>query len=173
MKQGKPYRDAPSTSVTCRRKISRLSMLLAFFAFWSCFAAGCSRNPEEVKREIVAREKASFEAWKMKDKKFYDDYWRDNMTEFLPDDANLVRKSEMMPRFEEITKNWKLDSLEILDPEVEVYGDVAVLTYREVVSGSSKGQPSHYIGKVTMIYLNERGRWRGVHYHESKNTELH
>jgi ketosteroid isomerase-like protein len=137
-----------------------------------CLVIGiaCSRQPnlEQVTKDIVARENASFEAWKHKDKAFYDDYWASDMTEFLPDDAHLARKSEMMPRFDEMTEKWKLDYVHILDPVVRLYGDVAILTYNEDVSGTYEGKPSQYKGKVTMIYVKQGGHWRGVHYHESK-----
>jgi hypothetical protein len=60
-----------------------------------------------------------------------------------------------------------LGPVKILDPEVQVYGDVAILTYREAVTGVAKGQPVHYTGKATMVYVKRQGEWRGVHYHES------
>ena len=82
--------------------------------------------------------------------------------------ATLSRKSEMMPKFDEMAEKWKLGPLEIIDPEVQLYGDVAVLTYREKVSGNYEEHPSNYTGKVTMICVRQKGSWRGVHYHESK-----
>lgn len=132
-------------------------------------ATGClgSRGADRIKHEIIAREEASFEAWKRKDRAFYNQYWADDMTEFLPWSPELARKAEMMPRFEEMTEKWKLASLRMIDPQVRIYGDVAVLTYKEYVTGSYEGRESRYEGKVTMIYVQERGTWRGVHYHES------
>ena len=61
-----------------------------------------------------------------------------------------------------------IQSNPIQSPEVRVYGDVAILTYRENVTGSYEGKPSKYTGKVTMVYVKQKGTWRGVHYHESK-----
>jgi ketosteroid isomerase-like protein len=55
------------------------------------------------------------------------------------------------------------------NPRVQVYGDTAVLTYNEMISGTYDGQPSTYTGKVTMVYVRQGGVWRGVHYHESAN----
>ena len=59
-------------------------------------------------------------------------------------------------------------SVQMTEPEVQIYGNGAILTYKETVSGD-EGQPSNYTGKVTMIYVNEGGRWSGVYYYESKN----
>jgi ketosteroid isomerase-like protein len=135
-------------------------------------SAGCQKSVDEktktVADEIIAREKASFDAWKRKDKAFYDDYWAANMTEFLPDEATLARKAELMPRFDEMAAKWKLDAVEMLNPDVQVLGNVAILTYNENVSGTYDGRPMQYAGKVTMIYVKQKGVWRGVHYHESK-----
>ena len=55
------------------------------------------------------------------------------------------------------------------NPRVQTYGDVAVLTYNEMISGAYDGQPSTYTGKATMVYVRQGGTWRGVHYHESAN----
>ena len=46
------------------------------------------------------------------------------------------------------------------EPEVQIYGNTAILTHKETASGSDEGQPSNYTGKLTMIYWNEGGRWR-------------
>lgn len=132
--------------------------------------AGCrsARNRTIDTERIIAREKAAFDAWRRKDKAFYDEYWADDMTEFLPDRATLLRKAEQMRDFDEMTDKWILGPLDIIDPEVRFFGDVALLTYREQVSGRAEGQPTNYAGKVTMIYVLQHGTWRGVHYHESK-----
>jgi ketosteroid isomerase-like protein len=123
----------------------------------------------EVKREIIAREKASFVAWQNKDKAFYADYWVEDMTEFIPYQPSLAHKAEIMLKFDDLVKAWRLDSFEMVNPEVHQFGDVAVLTYEENVSGAYEGKPVRYRGQATMVYVRQDGRWRGVHYHESKD----
>ena len=124
-------------------------------------------GPEETKRQIIALEKQSFDAWRQKDKAFYAKYWSSEMTEFTPWRRDLGRRGEMMPSFEEDVEAWKLDELRMIDPEVQVYGDIAILIYKERVSGAYLGRRTEYDGKVTMVYLKQNGRWRGLHYHES------
>jgi len=119
--------------------------------------------------EVIAREKAAFDAWRRQDKAFYDDYWASDMTEFMPGSPRLTTKQEMMPGFAEMSRRWQLGPLKMIDPKVRFYGGVALLTYTEDVTGSYDGQPSHYSGKVTMVYVKQNGKWRGVHYHESKD----
>lgn len=127
-----------------------------------------TQAPECIKQEIIAREKASFVAWQNRDKAFYADYWGQDMTEFIPYQQNLAHKDEMMAKFDVSVRDWRLDSLEMISPEVRLYGKVAVLTYEENVSGAYKGKLVRYHGQATMIYVKQGGRWRGVHYHESK-----
>jgi ketosteroid isomerase-like protein len=59
------------------------------------------------------------------------------------------------------------------NPRVQVYGDVAILTYNEAVSGTADGTPFQYTGKVTSVYVKQGGTWRGVHSHESVNPGAH
>jgi len=155
-------------------KIARLGSLVLVAAVGLVtllpnWAGDSVRGQEETKRQIIALEKRSFDAWKQKDKTFYAEYWSSEMTEFTPWSPALGRKAEMMPRFEEDAEAWKLDELRMIDPEVHIYGDIAILIYKEGVSGAYQGRRTEYDGKVTMVYLKQNGRWRGLHYHESLN----
>jgi len=126
---------------------------------------------QDVVNQVIAREKAAFEAWQRKDKAFYADYWGDDFTEFLPHSPYLATdpKANLLPRFEQLTERWKIVDFQMYNPRVQVYGDVAVLTYTEAVEGRYHGQPVSYTGKATMVYVKQGGAWRGVHYHESAN----
>ena len=123
-----------------------------------------------IEAQIIAREKASFEAWKRKDKAFYADYWADDFTEFLPGNPYLDTRANILPKFEQLAEHWKIQDYQMYNPHVQVYGDVAVLTYNESIAGAYDGQPSTYTGKVTMVYVRQGNTWRGVHYHESTNA---
>ena len=142
---------------------------LCLYTILGCEHLYAAQASEAVKHEIIAREKASFVAWQNKDKAFYADYWASDMTEFIPYQPSLAHKAEIMSKFDELVKAWRLDSFEMVNPEVHQYGDVAVLTYEENVSGAYEGKPVRYRGHATMVYVRQNGRWRGVHYHESKD----
>ena len=124
---------------------------------------------QAIANEIIAREKASFEAWRRKDKAFYADYWADDFTEFLPSSPYRDTKSNLMPKFDELVEHWKIVDYQMYNSHVQVYGNTAVLTYNESITGTYDGAPSTYTGKVTMVYLKQGNTWRGVHYHESTN----
>jgi len=154
---------------------------LVFLAVMVAAAGGASFPPashtavgtpsQDVANQIIAREKAAFEAWQRKDKAFYADYWADDFTEFLPHSPYLATdpKANLLPRFEQLAERWKIVDFQMYNPRVQVYGDVAVLTYTESVEGRSDGQPISYTGKATMVYFKQGATWRGVHYHESAN----
>jgi ketosteroid isomerase-like protein len=55
------------------------------------------------------------------------------------------------------------------NPRVQVYGDVAILTYNNAASVSMAGQPLNYTSKVTTIYVKQGNTWRVVHSHETIN----
>jgi len=131
-------------------------------------------SQQAVTQEIIALEKASFAAWQRKDKKFYADYWADDFTEFLPQSPTLTAnpKQTLLPNLEQSFNDWTLTDLQMTDPRVQLYGNVAVLTYEESVQGSYKGEATKYTGKVTMVYVKRDGKWKGVHYHESQNPSI-
>jgi ketosteroid isomerase-like protein len=133
--------------------------------------SGDSARTQAIASEIIAREKASFAAWQRKDKAFYADYWAEDFTEFLPSNPYLDSKANLMPKFEQLVEHWKIVDFQMYNPQVQVYGDVAVLTYNESISGTYDGQPSSYTGKVTMVYVKQGNTWRGAHYHESVNPK--
>lgn len=147
-----------------------MALIIAGGGFDLMAGSGESASQRQtVADEIIARERASFAAWQRRDKAFYADYWADDFTEFLPSNPYLDTKANLMPKFEQLTEAWKITDFQMYNPHVQVYGDVAVLTYNESISGKYEGQPSSYTGKVTMVYVKQGGRWRGVHYHESMN----
>lgn len=155
-----------------RNKLIVLFLIVAFSGGLSLDARGTNsdfaRN-QAIADEIISREKASFEAWRRKDKAFYADYWADDFTEFLPSSPYRDTKANLMPKFDQLVEHWKIIDYQMHNTHVQVYGDTAVLTYNESISGTYDGAPSTYTGKVTMVYVKQGNRWRGVHYHESTN----
>ncbi|MBV9209144.1 MAG: nuclear transport factor 2 family protein [Acidobacteria bacterium] len=156
-----------------RFKLIILCLFIAIGGNLSLTARGSAdaARTQAIANEIIAREKASFTAWQRKDKAFYADYWAEDFTEFLPSNPYLDNKSNLMPKFDQMVEHWKILDFQMYNPQVQVYGETAVLTYNESISGTYDGQPSSYTGKVTMVYVKQGNTWRGVHYHESINPK--
>ena len=80
-------------------KVAAVLLLVAFGGFSSDAGnINAAARQRSVADEIVAREKASFEAWKRKDKAFYADYWAEDFTEFLPSSPYLDTRANLLPK---------------------------------------------------------------------------
>ncbi len=65
--------------------------------------------------------------------------------------------------YNELRGKIRIDSDEIVDPKVQVHGDVAVLTFRFV----SRGSEDEMHWNTTEIYRRKEEGWRIVHSHWS------
>jgi uncharacterized protein (TIGR02246 family) len=159
----------------------RLSLVLfvlsLFAAAWgvsviSGYAASGLGRSEEIARAVIAREKASFEAWQRKDKNFFADLMADDATYFgmMSPYLETDPKQNFLPKFEKYAEMFKIEDFQMYNPRVQVYGDTAVLTYNNSVSANFGGRPMNYTGKVTFVYLRQGDKWRVVHGHESVNA---
>jgi len=126
---------------------------------------------QAIANQIIAREKASVEAWQRKDKAFWADYLSEDATFFGPESPYLETdpKTNFLPKFEQYAEQMKIQDAQMFNPRVQVYGDSAVLTYNRAVAANFGGQQMNYTGKVTSIYVKQGGTWRVVHVHESMN----
>lgn len=158
------------------KKISLTLALLFFVAASGLFllsgnAASAEASQQSVAAQIIAREKASFEAWQRKDKAFFADFLADDATYFGPMGPYLEvePKVNFLPKFEQAAEMMKFNDFQMYNPRVQVYGDTAVLTYNSAVFMSMGGQPLNYTGKMTSVYVKQGNTWRIVHGHESMN----
>jgi len=126
---------------------------------------------QSIAAQIIAREKSSVEAWQRKDKAFFADFLADDASYFSPMSPYLDSepKVNFLPKFEQYAEMFKYNDVQMYNPRVQVYGDVAVLTYNSSVSGSMAGQPINYTSKMTTVYVKQGNSWRVAHGHESMN----
>jgi ketosteroid isomerase-like protein len=148
-------------------------LLIAVVCTLAIFAGGsrAAETPQEISAQIIAREKASIDAWQRKDKAFFENYLTDDSTFFSPEGPYLQTepKVNFIPKFEKYAEMFKFNDFQMYNPRVQVYGDVAILTYNSAVSITMGGQPINYTAKVTSVYLKQGNTWRVVHAHESTN----
>ncbi|HZI17445.1 MAG TPA: nuclear transport factor 2 family protein [Pyrinomonadaceae bacterium] len=160
-----------------RIRLSLVLFVLALFAAaWglsvaSGLAAGAQQRNDEVAREVIARERASFDAWQRKDKAFFAGFMADDATYFGMMNPYLETnpKENFLPKFEQITEMFKMLDFQMYNPRVQVYGDTAVLTYNAASVVNMGGRTMHYTSKMTSVYVRQNGVWRVVHGHESMN----
>lgn len=130
-------------------------------------------NPQAIAAQIIAREKASVEAWRHKDKTFYADFLADDATFFSSESPYLETdpKENFLPKFDQYADMFKINDFQMHNPRVQVYGDTAVLTYNSSSSVSFGGQTMNYTSKVTSVYVKQGNSWRVVHAHETMNPQ--
>ncbi len=128
-------------------------------------------SEQAIAAQVIAREKASVEAWQKKDKAFYADFLTDDATFFSAESPYLETdpKQNFLPKFDQYAEIFKINDFQMHNPRVQVYGDTAVLTYNSSVSVSFGGQPVNYTAKVTSVYVKQGNTWRVVHAHETIN----
>jgi ketosteroid isomerase-like protein len=140
-------------------------------SFFAASNTSAEPSPQAIAAQIIAREKASFEAWKRKDKAFFADFLADDATYFGAMNPYLESdpKENFLPKFEQYAEMFKFVDYQMYNARVQVYGDTAVLTYNSSVSVTMAGQPLNYTAKVTSVYVKQGNTWRTVHGHESMN----
>jgi ketosteroid isomerase-like protein len=146
-------------------------VVLASGLFFITKGTSTESSQQAIAASIIAREKASFEAWQRKDKAFFADFMAEDATYFSFQSPYLEMEPKLnfLPKFEQYAEMMKFNDYQMYNPRVQVYGDTAVLTYNSSVSASFAGQPINYTAKVTSVYVKQGNTWRVVHGHESMN----
>ena len=151
--------------------LSLLVMLSAGLGFAAAKSLLAEPDSQEIAKQVIARERAAVEAWRRKDKAFFAALLSDDATYFSPQSPYLDGdpKANFLPKFEQYAEMFKYTDFQMYNPRVQVYGEVAILTYNHMVAASFGGQPLNYTGKATVVYVKQGGAWRVVHGHESMN----
>ncbi len=149
-----------------KHKLSSLILVVCIIA-----ASGWQSARAQVANQIIAREKAAFEAWQQKDKAFWTDYLTDDATYFgvMSPYLEIDPKVNFVPKLDQYFEQFKMLDFQMYNPRVQVYGDVAVLTYNHAQTVDMGGKMMNYTGKVTSVYVKQGNTWRVVHGHESIN----
>ena len=149
-----------------KHKLSSLIVVVCIIA-----ASGWQLARAQVANQIIAREKAASEAWQQKDKAFWADYLTDDATYFgaMSPYLEIDPKVNFIPKLDQYFELFKMLDFQMYNPRVQVYGDVAVLTYNNAATVDMGGNMMNYTGKVTSVYVKQGNTWRVVHGHESFN----
>lgn len=150
-------------------------LLLVFAVGWRISVQGNTVNAAVVQQaiaeQVITREKASIEAWRRKDKSFFADLLAEDASFFTAYSPYLDAdaKKNFLPKFDQYAEQLKYQDFQMYNPRVQIYGDVAVLTYQASVAASFNGQPLNYTAKMTSVYVRQGNTWRVAHGHESMN----
>jgi ketosteroid isomerase-like protein len=120
----------------------------------------------EVAKEIM---KITYAAWKADMAKDHDAQMAllaDDYTEFNGDMPTRVDGKAMTGRFYEALNQGagEVVAAEMANPKVQVYGDVAILTYNYLgMSKNTEGEVDTNLAKSTRVYVKMGESWKLVH----------
>lgn len=127
-----------------------------------------AQNTEQITNDIVALVKAQWAAEISNPtnvaeqmKSISDDY-----TEFNNDYATRLDGKAINVRISEANSKdgGQVLAAEMLNPKVQVYGDVAIISYNYAgVSKNAKGEVKPSRAKSTRVYAKQGGKWMLVH----------
>ena len=136
----------------------------AFAALLATTPALAEQNPK-VAAEVIALAKAQWAAEiagqpaSQQMASVADDY-----TEFNADYPTLIQGKAMALRMSEIAPYEKSVFADMQNPNVQVYGDTAILTYNYAgITRASDGKVKPQTAKSTRIYTRVGGQWMLVH----------
>jgi ketosteroid isomerase-like protein len=134
-------------------------------------SVSCRRKPNDFDpAAIVAMERANLDRWGKGDPQAYLDAYAPEVTYFDPaidkrnDGAEAMRKY-----YAPLAGKIRVDHYDMIDPVVQHYGDVAVLSYNLVSMGKEAGGTGTVVVRwnSTKVYALIEGNWKIVHDHWS------
>ena len=144
------------------------------FAHWhSSIAApppltAAARDAEAQK--LIEMERSAWEAIRSKQLAALENYFADDASVFVEGSAyRLSGKANLLRGLAAFTESSDLRSFQILEPQVQLLGDTALLSYYFTEAGTSGGKEFSSAGKITMVFVKQDGVWRALHEHRSVN----
>jgi uncharacterized protein (TIGR02246 family) len=145
-------------------------MLRTFAAVLLAACGAASLANQQGDDEVVAVERAALDRWGRGDVNGFLELYADEITYFDPMQARRIDGREALRAlYGPFAGKFTVDRYEMLNPRVQRYGDVAVLTYNlqnytRQADGTERPATSW---NSTAVFRRIGGRWRTVHSHWS------
>lgn len=121
-------------------------------------------------QRVIEVERNAWEALVKKQLPALGGYFADDFSMFEDSQAYRVRgKAEGLHRLETWLAQTTLQNYQMLDPQVQVLADTAMLTYYFTEAGVSSGREFSDSGKISTVFVKQQGMWRALHTHRSVN----
>jgi len=136
--------------------MKRSIIALALLASIVIFASGQIKRSDSVEAQIVALEKLAFEAWKNKDRKFFEEHMSEAGQYLDADGAG--GKAQYVKAI--IDNNCTVSRYSLENTKVTMLGnDVALLTYRYAHDAVCGGNPEASPLWASTVYVKRDGKW--------------
>lgn len=134
------------------------------------FLAGCTgNNRQQIEERIIAKEKAILDEWGKGHTMIFPANCADGITYFDPSlDKRIDGVEEFTAHLKPVENKFTIEKYEMVDPEVQVHGEIAVLTYNLTnYARNPRGEMQKFCWNTTEVYLNTGGDWKIIHSHWS------
>lgn len=122
-------------------------------------------SPAEIARTIIAMERAALERWGQGDPSGFLEISADDVVYFDPfQPRRLNGIEELRALYESIRGTFRISRFELIDPLVQVVGDMAVLTFNYIVEDTNEATSRW---NCTEVYRREGDTWRIIQTHWS------
>ena len=128
-------------------------------------------NQENAEHAILAQERAALDRWSAGDPQGYAQSAADDVTyfDFIGAQVRLNGIQAFRDYLSSLQGQFPSHTYEIVDPRVQVYGDIGILTlhyHPTALDGEAMGA-----SKATIVYRRTDGTWHNVHLHWSRLGE--
>lgn len=115
-----------------------------------------------IEQYIIDLETKALERWGNGDPSGFLEITADDISYFDPFcEGRIDGKQALTSLYEPIVGQVHIEKSRIIDPRVQIYGDIAILTF-QFESSSSEGS---MLWKTTEVYRQIEGDWKIVHTH--------
>jgi ketosteroid isomerase-like protein len=124
----------------------------------------------DVAQEIIAIERAALDRWEKGDMSGYFALYGEEVTYFdWGTERRIDGHDALRAQLGPFDGKFTIDRIVMVNPKVQVYGDVAILSYNAIDHGSemmgTKSPPG--AANITSVFARPGERWRMVHAHYS------
>jgi ketosteroid isomerase-like protein len=126
----------------------------------------------EVEREVWETLRELNDTWTKGNPEDLINYFHVDMVAITPTDRKRREGREAcVADWVEFAKTAKIHGWKEMDPRIQIYGNVAVVTYYFDISFEKNGQTTSFGGRDMFIFVKEGGRWWAVADHFSPNPQ--
>jgi ketosteroid isomerase-like protein len=140
-------------------------LLLSLAATTLAFASlSPAQEMDETTNTLISMEQTALDRWSKGDPDGFLEISDSSVVYFDPFvERRLNGRDELKKLYEQVRGKIHIDSYEMIDPKVQVAGDIAVLTYN-FVSHNGEGTMRW---NTTEVYRRKESKWRIIHTHWS------
>ena len=133
-------------------------------------ASGCASSPTtngHTAAELLSLQDQWAKARIAQDVSFLESFYRPDFR-VISLDGSQVSRADDIANF--ATKILKPESIVDRDMDVRIYGDTAVVTGREDLRGTYRGNAGAFTLRFTNVYVFENGKWALAHHHATPSA---